>query len=688
MVHSIHFPTTVPDSPIGYEDAPLPSSRNSQLEVIRPLLRLLRSRGALSPSWLKRASLAQNIPPSHIEPIYKPDANNVQDMVLSNPLVFRCGSNPLPTGDHPLKIELVIQRHRSHCQHCATHCESSSEVHTSCYFTLLLRCLTHGWNPPVDVHNIVPKYATRGNYPTVSQYPKSVHKEITEMIEQGVLRPCNEHSSGITNPIGAQVKNSDKVRSKVLAKVDIVDQASMDLATDRLLRLGSTKVKCRLTLDPSATGVNNASPDAPFRYPSIHDMIDLLSHNCFMALTDIGRYFHTFPLSPEIRSVFRIRYQGVLYEYARCPFGYKLCPYYCSTWSAEFKCWFNAIGIRTAHMVDDWMTVGKSEKEAKDNLTRMEQLLIETGFYLSEKTKLSQSEVLLGVLADTRTMTLRFDPTQCQGMRLILEDQISRIQQDKSPDVSLVRHICGKLNWYAEILQSGRLHISQWWNYCNHGPLHATHKSFLIQDTKWWIAILSIWEKNESVHLSYPILNPAEILREQRSVYILQSDASGTDGYGFYGSYLEEDTVHFQSYSWTDKAPAPGSSHAAELTSLLVAVRQLRVEGDTRPKLVIWITDSMSATYSVNKGVSRKEEGFSILTDILNECDQARFTIIAIWVPREQNEFADFLSHFSYILHRECIKGTAGLEAILEIEELLKGGETTWDVVSKLLRST
>ena len=388
-------------------------------------------------------------------------------------------------------------------------------------------------------------------------------------------------------------------------------------------------------------------------------MLNLLHKDAYIAITDIGRYFHTFPLAVESRRFFRIRHKGRDLTYARCPFGYKLCPYYCSTWSAEFKLWFRALGIETAHMVDDWVTVGSSLDEARSKLKSMEDLLLQTGFTLSDKTKLSQCEVLLGVTVDTRTMTMRFDRTQARGMKLLLQQQLGIIRDGGSPDHTTSRHIAGKLNWYSEVLQSGRLHLRHWWMYVQHGAsLHHHTKVSLIEDTVWWITILEKWERGEDSSLSFPILSPQEILDSPLSTYVLQSDASGTDGFGFHGSYLEEEDQVYHSFSWSLDRPAPASSHAAELVALCVALKSiLSAPGKTRPRMLVWISDSQSAVHSVNKGVAKRDEGYEIVREILDWCDDCRTVIVGLWVPREENTLADYLSHLSFSLDRYHVTG-------------------------------
>ena len=650
-------PTTLSDiHHVLTPSVPLPSLCKN----IAPLLRHLLSKQALSPAWLKRIANDINQPQDTIF-LSKPDGNIVDQLVSANPWVFASGINPLPPTDHPLNVTHMRLLHRSHCQLCANHSSKAHEISPSCYYSLLDRCITHGWTPPVNPDKVVPKYHTQGNYSSIAAFPTSVDKEINEMLRHGVLQPAS--GIGIVNPMGAQIKNSDLVRAKVLVHIKVHDQDSMDKASDALLRLGSSKIKCRMTLDPSATGVNNASPDAPFRYPSVHDMLDLVSKDCFLALTDIARYFHSFPLSIESRQFFMVEYQGQRYQYTRCPFGYKLCPYYCSSWSAEIKLWLSAAGITTAHMVDDWLTTASSREEAATLLAKIEELLTSVGFAISDKTKLGQREVLLGVMVDTSSMRIRFDPVQSDGVRRSLQSALHVIRQKGNPDQSLVRHLCGKLNWYAEALQSGRLHLASWWKYCKAGPrLGTTATARLIEDTEWWMNILQSWSEARDSEVSYRILSPSALFHAKDTIVILQSDASGTDGYGFFSSRLEESTAVYYSARWSDKEPPPSSSHAAELHALRSGLNWLIANQNPRPSFLIWVTDSMSSAYSVNKGFARSHQSFEIMHDILEQCDNQGITLVALWVPRELNAFADYLSHLAFLTCRSTVQGIVSLE--------------------------
>lgn len=164
---------------------------------------------------------------------------------------------------------------------------------------------------------------------------------------------------------------------------------------------------------------------------------------------------------------------------------------------------------------------------------------------------------------------------------------------------------------------------------------------------------------------TYPIVNPAVLLNTPGTVLVIQSDASGTDGYGYTSGYLEDTTLTYQSMAWTDADPCPSSSHAGELKALQHAVHHALHTETEAPRLLIWVTDSMAASYSVNKGLARKDEGFAIVEDILATCDAVHTAIVAIWVPREDNTFADTLSHLASSLNRQRVEGTVHIEDTL-----------------------
>ena len=66
---------------------------------------------------------------------------------------------------------------------------------------------------------------------------------------------------------------------------------------------------------------------------------------------------------------------------------------------------------------------------------------------------------------------------------------------------------------------------------------------------------------------------------------------------------------------------------------------------DKHEQLVLWVTDSASAAYSVLKGYTGDMAALPILRRIMALADEKQLVITALWVPRGRNIIADYLSH-------------------------------------------
>jgi hypothetical protein len=141
-------------------------------------------------------------------------------------------------------------------------------------------------------------------------------------------------------------------------------------------------------------------------------------------------------------------------------------------------------------------------------------------------------------------------------------------------------------------------------------------------------------------------------------VYVVQSDASGTDGYEYFHSYLNATEVHHVSKHWDGTLEDKSNSMYFELRSLSDFLDETTITGC----VLLWLNDNESSTHSINKGNCKDPTSRVLLSQILGQCDRLRLQILAIWVPREQNQFADYLSHLSTYLNRSHVYGTMAAE--------------------------
>ena len=140
-------------------------------------------------------------------------------------------------------------------------------------------------------------------------------------------------------------------------------------------------------------------------------------------------------------------------------------------------------------MVDDYLVSGESREEVKDKLKAVTALFVLVGFSLAvEKEEIGQRLSFLGVLIDTQRMMLSFETVVARSMLLQLKEYITLIEQGRDLDETTIRGVAGKLQWYSEVLQSGKVHLRSWWLYLKYrSKLSHRLRYKLIVDTKWWI---------------------------------------------------------------------------------------------------------------------------------------------------------------------------------------------------------
>ena len=185
--------------------------------------------------------------------------------------------------------------------------------------------------------------------------------------------------------------------------------------------------------------------------------------------------------------------------------------------------------------------------------------------------------------------------------------------------------------------------------------MHQRSIDYLISDSQWWLSLLISWSNDIHSTLSYPILSPSVLFSTPNSVVILQSDASGPDGFGYISGFLDEIDPVFYASQWipSEAALCDSSSHFAELRALQHFISQCTFTD----KLLLWITDSQSACFSVNNGSCHELPSLDLLSTVLATCDSLNIYVLAIWVPRDINILPDYLSHFASSISRLEVSG-------------------------------
>jgi len=644
-------------SPSVYFSVSRSDSILKELGIIKEFLFLLAQKGQFSMGGLKRAVHAiWKADNPTVNPI-RPDCFDPRSMYDSK--LFVAGTKPVQSALNPTAMAL---HHLTICSGC----RANGHVLEECYFAGMLRCITHGWQPPLDIRSITPR-SKLDNSPKVLLFREQVEKEFSNMMDHNVVEPVPDTYAGqrYRNPLGAVIKNSDVQRALALVNVQVTDSASLALASERLLAQGQPKIKCRITTDCTGSGLNDATYSPSFRYPSLSEGLKLVTRDCFLAKGDVSRYFNSFPFASSMYRFFSFLLFGVWYWFTKLPFGFTSCPYFTSTWGAEFYQWFLALGIASCFMVDDWLVAGATYDEAKAKMLTISTTLESIGLSMAvEKFDCAQQLVFIGFLIDTVSMTIRIDSTQAEGFRLQLMQYQDLLRRDRSLPISVRRHIAGKLNWYSEVVQTGRLHVHWFWEYAEHDGASLCDPLLLKaldRDMSWWITLLASWASGTNSGREYPILSGSELVDSPSLLELIQSDASGEDGFGYVYSSLGSTEYQWYAAQWPVDIPCV-HSHEGELRALHHYV----VHKPHTGKVILWITDSQSACWTVNRGHCRDRRSFPYLLEIYEHLDSLLLQIVAVWVPRDLNVFPDYLSHYAMLLSRFEVSGSFHVDSAEE----------------------
>jgi len=582
----------------------------------------------------------------------KPDGMDVRSMF--DPKMFKSGATPVASR---LKPDKMRELHSDSCDLCRDFYAKTTRCHPQCYYNDMDRCISHGWRPLIDAKKVRPIYSVR-NSKNYTRYSTKAKEEFGAMMSDEVVVRLESFVVGVhhLNALGAIVKNSDIFRAKALTKIDIVDEESLLRASRELVARGFLKIKVRITIDCSGSGLNEAAYSPSFSMPGFAEALRRIYRDCFMSKGDVSRYFHSFPISKEFQDLLVVEYEeGIFFKYVMVPMGFTACPYYASTWTAEFRQWMLRAGLDPAMLMDDWFEVGDSLEHAQARMRHIAAILKLAGFDMAEdKFGAGQMMVFLGILIDSVSMTCRIEKVQAAGFKQQLLLYVASLKAGQDIDIQTVRHIAGKFSWYCEVLQSGRMHINSWWAYASTIDTAMPHRdlSWVIDDTLWWIDIMDHWEKDESSAQACKIFNSSEILANPRSFQLVQSDSSGIHGRGYVCSYYGQKDYKYYSKTWDT---LPCGSHSGELQALLDYFRNDLVKGS----LIMWITDSQSGAWTVNKGNCDDPVGRQIMAEILGLCDEFQCQLFALWIPREVNALPDHLSHLSVLLNRDEVSGNS-----------------------------
>ena len=143
---------------------------------------------------------------------------------------------------------------------------------------------------------------SKSNTQRFVQFRGRVTTEFEEMERWGVVVKLGSfnNQTHLINALGAVIKNGDIARARTLVGIEVKDEVTLMAASAALVAMGQPKIKVRITIDCTGSGLNRASYCPSFRQPGFSEALRRVRRGCWMSKGDVSRYFHSFPVSSDV----------------------------------------------------------------------------------------------------------------------------------------------------------------------------------------------------------------------------------------------------------------------------------------------------------------------------------------------------------------------------------------------------
>lgn len=459
---------------------------------------------------------------------------------------------------------------------------------------------------------------------------------ILDTIMRGYLLPfySNPDSFCLQNNQSA-LNNSDFVDTAIndlLLRGLIIETTNIPLAVNPLTVSIQSNGKKRLILD--LREINRHLYKQSVKFEDIKTAQMYINEGSYMFKFDIHSAYHHIDIyEPHTEYLgFSWVVHGVrkYYKFLVLPFGLSTaCYLYTKLTRPLIKKW-RGEGKQVVMYLDDGLGVHDNSEMCENMALQVKTDLLNSGFVpKAEKSMWSPTQELvwLGTSIDTN-----------KGLYMIPEARIAKIFETISIIERSLR-LEGRVFIRKIASLVGQI-ISTSLVFGNLVYLMTKHISIDISSAPTWycnvtlsedsVQQISFWKEN------LPFLNVKPFKRDFACHTLVYSDASDT---GF-GGYSVENPHSIAHGMWSDTEKR-NSSTWKELTAVYKVFSSLYklLQG----KNVKWLTDNQNVVRIVSRG-STKTVLQKIALDIFNICLRSNVNLDVVWIPRDDNERADYLS--------------------------------------------
>ena len=386
---------------------------------------------------------------------------------------------------------------------------------------------------------------------------------------------------------------------------------------------------------PSGKAVNDyAIKDATIKYQTVTAATKLLDPNGFMAKLDLKSAYRSVALHPS-----QYKYTGLKWTFSgetkprylidtRLCFGARLSPSIFHRLTQAVCRMMARKNYKTIVYLDDFLILSSSQEHCNEGLLYLISLLRELGFAIAwpKVVSPSQSIVFLGVLIDSRSMTLQLPQEKVASLKSLLHSFKARTRASRRQLESLA----GKLVYCCQLVRGGRIYLQRVFDTIR--ALKSRHHKVLLseefhKDIEWWLQYLDCF-------------NCVSIISPDKPTYEVCTDASPTGA----GLATTNDWLYL---NWERDLPHVKNAHINVKETIAVVAAVYRWGPMWAGGHVTVYTDNITTRAAINKGRCVNHIAMDYIRQLFWITEFFNITITCIHIPGKQNVHADAISRLN-----------------------------------------
>ena len=467
--------------------------------------------------------------------------------------------------------------------------------------TLVLSWISNGFDLRWNDKGIPPSKQFP-NHASVYQHHDIVTNTINEFLNSGAIQMV-DHRPHIVSPLG------------------IVFQ----------------KDKSRLIFD--GRYVNSFLQIPAFKYEDLGCCYQYLKPNDYMLTYDLSKGYHHIDIAEEFVTYLGFQWQDQYYVFTSLPFGLAPACWAFTKLTRELLNKWRRRGIRCSSYIDDFITAHLQYWHLLE-LSRSVFIpdFLNCGFVLNDIKSLSkpvQKAKHLGFFIDSVRGCFDIPKNKRDSVIGLLKKVI---ESSKHCSYHTLEQLAGNLasmHWafgrLSRLMTMSIYTDLSKYNHLSYLPLSDS----TVEDLRFWLVGFDAWTGFR------PIWQPVGF---HMTIY---TDAAGFNlcNYGGWAGWSKTPygDLKVARGNWS-KLESDESSTFQELLAIFNVTKSFNQHSELRGKRILIHTDNQAVFFIINKAGSRTATIHDLCKQFLWYCITSAIDVHANWIPREQNELADFYS--------------------------------------------